>query len=212
MAIKGGVAKTYTQYLAAGKPYKEEEGARWYVEVKHPKNGNVKTVRWYKDTAHEGMIPVGFEDWADKIAKNNTANERRIFGFKDINDWVWIIPKSFVTEEEAEQFFGWKHGWNGCALFDTEGCWYAPKGSLLPTVKNPCYLRKTWAEWVEAGYNHTKNEGVFDIESSVWTDCKNELEEEFIGGLHNIAMMKAADLKVAVERGLDREEEGLPWD
>lgn len=212
MALRGGVAKTYTAYIASGVPYKEDEGTRWYVEVKHPKSGNLKTVRWYKDAAHEGMLPVGFEDIADGMAKKSAANERRIFGFKDINDWVWVISKDNLSEEESENFFGWKHGWNGCALFGTNGCWYAPKGSVLPIVKNPNYMRKTWAEWVEAAYNHTVSEGVFDIETSVWKDCKDELEEEFIGGLHNIAVMKAADLKVAVKQGLDGEEEGLPWD
>ncbi len=177
---RGGVAKTYTKYEAVGTPYMDEKDSKkWWIELIHPVTGRSKVVRWYTDGAHEGMKPVNFIDTPPDVFKR--------FGFETEDDWIWTIDKRWVSDDETIKKFGCKNGWNDCALFGPKfggkdewwkiGCWYAPKHTELPDISNKeaRFKKRTWREWVEAAYQNTVEEGVYNKDDCFWGDVLKDL-------------------------------------
>lgn len=175
--MKGGVSKTYVGWEAASAPYMSDKN-RYYVKVINPKTGAEKEVRWYTDS-HAIGIPSGL----DKYEKDLYP----LFGFTGDGEenWVWVISREYITDDEAEKYFGWKHGWSGCALFGPQyneneewwksGCYYAPASVMeeeLPPIEAGFdkYRKVNWPEWVKAAYNNTKSEGIYFDENNGWVN------------------------------------------
>lgn len=177
---RGGVAKTYTNYYAKGVPFMD--GDKEQIIVVHPKTGKEKIVRWYSDKAHDGMHPIGYKEEVPSVYKH--------WGFETEDDWQWVIDQRWFTEDEAD-IFRRSPDWKACALFGPAygtkdewwkvGCWFAAKTVEFPEIaadkKN--FKKKTWRDFVEASYEHTKKEGVFDPER-YWGLILKDLNERGI--------------------------------
>lgn len=173
--VKGGVSKTYVSWMAASAPYPDETGKKYYIKVINPKKGVEKEVRWYTDKNAIG-VPEGVEDFEKPLYP--------LFDFTGDteNDWVWVIEKRWLSDDEIEKKFGWRHGWKGNGLFGPYygaknewwkvGCYFAPVTVMeeeLPEIAAGLdkYKKVNWPQWVKEAYKNTVEEG-FDNPNNCW--------------------------------------------
>lgn len=135
----GGTAKTYCRWKQLGEPFKENNAL--YIMVEHPTTKAPKKVRWYKDKAHNDMMPNAQQD-VDFLGK--------LFFFRDKDDTILAIRESDLTKDEVEQYF--ENKWRYGVFFD--GIWYADKNTERPPVgRSNKYFNPTWEAFVRTAVN-----------------------------------------------------------
>lgn len=151
----GGTAKSYCEYELLCEPFKVDKV--YYINVKNPKTGTTRRVRWYMDKAHHELMPrtITFAPFCT------------LFGFKDTQDTIFCIKKIHITEEEEQEYFGCSRGWRFGMFFG--GAWYTKKDTELPPVKNKDKIMEvTWSEFKKEGQEHCKRMGFVSDASKVW--------------------------------------------
>ena len=110
------VAKSFVDFPIVKDIY--EKNGRKYVDVKNPKTGTVRTVRWYSDSEYARMYPQSAP------AANSNWSQKNVLGF--INDFIYIFkikPRTKLDEEYMKQ---------SPMRFATLWGWYLPSDKTLP--------------------------------------------------------------------------------
>ena len=105
------VAKTYQAYEIIDEPF--EANKKMYVQVRNPKNKNIKTVRWYNATEYAKLYPEEKTVVAENGEKS-WPNLKKVLGFekgyitiyKGVNDYNedWIAR---CKETRYHDRWGW---------------------------------------------------------------------------------------------------------
>ena len=160
------VAKTYTDWERVGEVFTENN--REYINVKHPKTGALKKVRWYSDYEYAKMYQVS-ACVAEKPAKN-PINLRKSLGF----------DKGYITIFKGNQFEHNEWFKQSNARFHRDWKWYVVSTEEVPTDL-PEGLEPVQLKWEDVADENGYMKSDAAINYAVDRLMYDESPSEFIG-------------------------------
>lgn len=160
------VAKTYTNWEQVGEIFTENE--KEYVNVKHPKTGALKKVRWYSDYEYAKMykIPV----YVAEEPKKNPVNLRHALGF----------DKGYITIFKGNQFEHNEWFKKSNARFHKDWKWYVVSTEEVPTDL-PEGIEPVQLKWEDVADENGYMKSIAAINYAVDRLMYEESPSEFIG-------------------------------
>lgn len=110
------VAKSFVDFPIVKEPY--SKSGKMYVDVKNPKTGTVRTVRWYSDREYARMYPQSTP------AANSNWSQKNALGF--IDGFIYIFKAKNRTKLDEEYMR------KSPMRFATLWGWYLPSNACIP--------------------------------------------------------------------------------
>lgn len=131
------VAKSFQNMEIVGEPFTLDKG-RMYVNVKNPKNGNIKQVRWYSEAEYRKMYPE--EAVATDSAPSGLKTHKEALGF----------DKGYITifKGDTETYRDWFLSSN--ARYAVFWGWYVISTEEVP-ADLPAGLEPVRLKWEDVG-------------------------------------------------------------